>query len=174
MSVSAAQGLGLTVKPVDLEIQTDHPVSNDDLTRLAVHGINAWSPDPELSAVAWIRLAVLGIAALLTVVVAGIAVALAAAEGRTDTATMAAIGAGPWRRRGLGAMHGLFLGVVGALLGVLVGVPSAASLMQADGDPGLAVPWLMIPAALLVVPLLAAAAGWVVTPTRLPLVRRAG
>ena len=116
----------------------------------------------------------LGLAGLLTLVVAGIAVALAAAEGRADTATMAAIGAGPWRRRGLGAMHGLFLGVVGGLLGVLVGLPAAASLMQVDGLPGIAVPWLVIAAALLVVPLLGAAAGWVVTPTRLPLVRRTG
>jgi putative ABC transport system permease protein len=174
MSLSTAQRLGLTVKPLDIEARTDHPVTNDDLTRLAVHGIQAWSQDPGLSALIWIRLAVLGLAAFLTVVVAGIAVALAAAEGRSDTATMAAVGAGPWRRRGLGAMHGLFLGIVGALLGVIVGLPSGASLMQADGLPGIAVPWLPIAAALLVVPVLAAAAGWVVTPTRLPLGRRTG
>jgi putative ABC transport system permease protein len=174
MSLSTAHELGFKVKPMNIEVQANRPVTGEDLTRLAVHGITAWSPDPDQATMGWVRLAVLGVAALLTLLVAGIAVALAAAEGRTDTATMAAIGAGPWRRRGLGAMHGLFLGMVGALLGVLVGVPAAASLMQADGLPGIAVPWLVIPAALLVVPLLAAAAGWVVTPTRLPLVRRAG
>jgi putative ABC transport system permease protein len=174
ISLSTAHDLGLSTAPMDIEVHTDHLVTNDDLTRLAVHGINAWSQDPQLGVVTWIRLGVLGLAGLLTLVVAGIAVALAAAEGRADTATMAAIGAGPWRRRGLGAMHGLFLGVVGGLLGVLVGLPSAASLLQADGLPGIAVPWLVIAAALLVVPLLGAAAGWVVTPTRLPLVRRTG
>jgi len=174
MSLSAAREHGFTVKPMEIAVQVNRTVTTDDLTRLAVHGINAWSPDPDQSTVRWVRLAALGIAALLTLVVAGIAVALAAAEGRADTATMAAIGAGPWRRRGFGAMHGLFLGVVGALLGVVVGLPSAASLMQADGLPGIEVPWLVIAAAVLVVPLLGAVAGWLVTPTRLPLVRRTG
>lgn len=174
ISLATAHDLGLSTAPMDIQVHTDHLVTNDDLTRLAVDGINAWSQDPQLGTVTWLRLGVLGLAGLLTLLVAGIAVALAAAEGRADTATMAAIGAGPWRRRGLGAMHGLFLGVVGGLLGVLVGLPSAASLLQVDGLPGIAVPWLVIAAALLVVPLLGAAAGWVVTPTRLPLVRRTG
>ncbi|MGH3330531.1 MAG: FtsX-like permease family protein, partial [Nocardioidaceae bacterium] len=103
----------------------------------------------------------------------GIAVALASAEGRADAATMTAVGAGPWRRRALGAMHGVFLGVVGALLGVAVGVPAGASLMQVDGLPGVALPWVAVAATLAAVPLMAGAAGWVVTPRRVPLVRRA-
>ena len=71
-------------------------------------------------------------------------------------------------------MHGLFLGLVGGLLGVLVGMPAGAALTQVDGVPGIAVPWLSVGGVLLVVPLLAWTAGWLVTSTRLTLVRRTG
>ncbi|MEJ7788010.1 MAG: hypothetical protein WKF96_24690, partial [Solirubrobacteraceae bacterium] len=81
-----------------------------------MHGLNGWSPDTDLEAIGMIRVGVTAAAGLLTMLVVGIAVALSAAEGRADQATMAAVGAGPWRRRSLGAMHGLFLGVVGVLL----------------------------------------------------------
>lgn len=68
-------------------------------------------------------------------------------------------------------MHGMFIGVVGALLGTVVGLPAGAALMQVDGAPGTPMPWLMLLAVPLI-PLLAWAAGWVATPTRLTLVRR--
>lgn len=116
----------------------------------------------------------LAAAGLLTALVAGIAVALAAAEGRSDMATLAAIGASPHRRRLLGAGHGLFLGIAGTALGFLIGVPGGLSLSQLDGLGGVQVPWLAAGAAMLLVPLVAGLAGWVVTPTRLTLVRRDG
>ena len=173
MSRTAATELGLVVTPSSATLATTRPVTHDDMTRLSVYGIEAWSPDPDQASLRWLLLGVVGVAGLLTAVVVGIAVALASAEGRADAATMAAVGAGPWRRRALGAMHGVFLGVVGALLGLLVGVPAGISLMQVDGLPGLAVPWGAVAATLAVVPLLGGGAGWVVTPRRLPLVRRA-
>ena len=57
-------------------------------------------------------------------------------------ATLAAVGAGPWRRRSFGAMHGLFLGIVGCALGLAVGVPSGLAFTQVDGLPGVDVPWV--------------------------------
>jgi putative ABC transport system permease protein len=106
--------------------------------------------------------------------VVGIAVALSTAEGQADQATMAAVGAGPWRRRALGAMHGLFLGVVGVLLGVAVGLPGGAAVMQVDGVPGVTIPWSQVAAVLLVVPLLGWCAGWLAASSRLSMVRRTG
>ena len=151
---------------------TGRSVTDDDLSRLAVNGVEAWSEDPRHIAQRWVSLGAVGAAGLVTAIVAGIAVALAAAEGRADVATLAAVGASPRRRRMFGAGHGLFLGLVGGLLGLLIGVPAGLSFGQLDGVRGVGVPWLALTGTVLVVPLLAAVAGWVVTPTRLSLVRR--
>jgi putative ABC transport system permease protein len=173
ISQDTASALGLRSRPYDALVLATRPVTNDDLARLSVYGISAWSGGSQTEQLKWVRLGVVGGAGLLTALVVGIAVALAAAEGRSDVATFAAVGAGPLRRRSLGAMHGVFLGVVGALLGLAIAIPSGLSLTQVDGLPGVAVPWLTVAGTLVVVPLLAALAGWLVTPTRLSLVRRA-
>ena len=174
VSEETVRGMGLLAVPTTITVLADRTVTSADMSRLAVYGISGWSPDTDLEVIGLIRLAVTGAAGLLTLLVVGIAVALSAAEGRADQATMAAIGAGPWRRRSFGAMHGLFLGVVGVLLGMVVGMPAGAALTQVDGVPGIAVPWLSVGGVLLVVPLLAWIAGWLVTSTRLTLVRRTG
>lgn len=174
MSEETVRHMGLTSVPSRITVFAERTITSEDMTRLAVHGIHGWSPDTELEAIGPIRLMVTGAAGLLTLLVVGIAVALSTAEGRADQATLAAVGAGPWRRRSLGAMHGLFLGVVGVLLGVLVGMPAGVALTQVDGGPGIAVPWLSVGVVLLVVPILAWAAGWLVTSTKLTLVRRTG
>jgi putative ABC transport system permease protein len=109
----------------------------------------------------------------LTSVVAGIAVALTAAEGKDDVATMSAVGAGTWHRRAIGGMQGLFVGLVGVCLGVGVGVPGGLSLSQVDGAKGFSIPGATL-ASICLLPLLASAAGWVVTPGRLRLSRREG
>lgn len=110
----------------------------------------------------------------MTVLAVGIVVALAATEGRDDAATLAAVGAPPGRRRVMGAVHGVFVGVLGGGLGLLVGSVAGASLLQVMGTPGVPVPWLSLLAIVVAVPVLAAAVGWVVTPSRVGLVRRTG
>ena len=174
VSEETVRRMGLVAVPSSITVLAERAVTSDDIDRLAVHGIDAWSSDTDLEIVRLIRLAVTVAAGLLTLLVVGMAVALSSAEGRADQATMAAVGAGPWRRRSLGAMHGLFLGAAGVVLGVAVGVPAGAALMQVDGASGVSLPWAEIGAVLLVVPLLAWVAGWVVTSTRLTLVRRTG
>lgn len=109
---------------------------------------------------------------LVTAVACGVVVALAAAEGRDDAATLAAVGAPPGRRRLMGAAHGAFVGVVGGGLGLLVGVVSGVTLPQVAGTPGTPVPWSVLLVTTVSVPLLAAGVGWVVTPSRVTLVRR--
>jgi putative ABC transport system permease protein len=114
----------------------------------------------------------LGVAGLLSALVVGVAVALSAAESRDDVATLVAVGAGPWRRRVMGAMHGLFLGLVGGLLGAAVGLPAGMAFTQVDGLAGVDVPWLATVGTLAVVLVAAPTAGWVVSPSRLRLTRR--
>jgi putative ABC transport system permease protein len=172
VSEETVRRMGLVAVPSGITVLASRTVTSQDMTRLAVHGINGWSPATQLEPLGIVRVAVAGAAGLFTLLVVGMAVALSAAEGRADQATMAAVGAGPWRRRSLGAMHGLFLGIVGVLLGTFVGVPAGAALLQVDGAPGVAIPWLNLGSALLVVPLLGWLAGWLVTSTRLTLVRR--
>lgn len=148
------------------------PFTQDVLDRLAVYGIYGQSEDPNRLRVDQMQYLGLVAAGLLSALVVGIAVAMASAESRDDVATLAAVGAGPWRRRSLGAMHGLFLGVVGSALGLAVGVPAGLAFTQVDGLPGVDVPWLSSLGTVASVLVLGLVAGWVVTPSRLRLTRR--
>jgi putative ABC transport system permease protein len=173
ISLNTTRHLGLVTIPDSILAIAQRPITAADLTRLSVHGIDTWSPDTDLAQIHRLRVGVLAVAGALTALVIAITVALAAAEGRADQATMAAVGAGPWQRRSLGAMHGLFLGLLGTTLGLLIALPSGASLMQIDGLPGTPTPWRTILTVLLALPLLACSAGWLTTPSRVPLNRRA-
>lgn len=174
MSRDAAAALGLETGFSQAMAVAERTVTSEDLERLAVNGLDAWSTDPDTQTRHTTTLLAVGGAGLLAALIAGIAVALAAAEGRADSATLAAVGAPPGRRRLIGAFHGLFLAVVGSGLGLLVSIPAGLSFGQADGLPGAGVPVLAIAGLVLSVLLFAAAAGWAVTPSRLSLVRRAG
>ncbi len=172
VSADVVERLGLRVSDASYVALADRTITDGDLQRLNAYGIDAWSEDPGRVAAERFRYAgVLG-AGLLAVLVVGIAVALSAAEGRDEAATLTAVGAGPARRRGIGAMHGLFLGLAGTALGVLVGLPAALAFVQMDGEAGVDVPWLSFLGTLGAVVALSPVAGWLVTPTRLPLTRR--
>ncbi len=143
---------------------------DDDLLRL--YGIESdWVGDslPSSALLAW---AMVGGALLVTALAVGVVVALAAAEGRDDAATMAAVGAPPGRRRVMGAVHGAFVGALGGGLGALVGSAAGASLLQMADTPGVPVPWLGLAVVVVALPVMAAAVGWAVTPSRVSLVRR--
>jgi len=147
-------------------------MTQDQLDRLEIYGLHASSSDPERTRLGRLQYAGLGVAGLLTLLVVGIGVALAAAESRDDVATLAAVGAGPWQRRGFGAMHGLFLGLVGSALGVAVGVPAGLALTQVDGLPGVDMAWLPTVGTIAVVLALSWLAGGIVTPSKFRLTRR--
>lgn len=134
--------------------------------------MDAWSDDPERAWLTRMQYSGLAVAGLLAVLVVGTAVALAAAESRGDVATLAAVGADPWTRRRMGAMHGLFLGLTGTGLGLAIGVPAGLALTQIDGLPGIDMAWLPTIA---VVPVLLIASwlvGGLVTPSRFAITRR--
>jgi putative ABC transport system permease protein len=115
---------------------------------------------------------------------------LALSDARPDLATLAAVGAPPLVRRRVGAAYAGFVGLVGAALGVLVGlVPGIAvtfpltstswespATRAADGSalPGhfLDVPWLLMVAVVVLLPLLTATVVGLASRSRLPMVAR--
>jgi putative ABC transport system permease protein len=120
-----------------------------------------------------VLLAVLAIvAAIVTLAGVAISVSLAAAEGRADLATLAAVGAAPRRRRALVAAQALLVGGLGAVLGLVFGTYVALITQSLTGAPDLVVPWANLALTGLVVPLVAVAVAAACTPSRLPLVRR--
>jgi putative ABC transport system permease protein len=110
---------------------------------------------------------------------------LSLSDARPDLATLSAVGAAPRTRRAVAASYALVIGVVGAVLGVAVGfVPGVAVTYPLTGadwvqevDPSLpdhflAIPWLLIGAIVVVLPLLTAVAVGLTTRSRLPVVAR--
>jgi putative ABC transport system permease protein len=133
------------------------------------------------------------VGAALVVTLAGTftAVGLAAAEGRADVATLAAVGASPAVRRRVSAAQAGVISGLGAALGVAAGVLAGWCLVAMQRVPNgsfspgdtyvkrlllwrLEFPWLPLTALLLGVPLLAVLIGFSATRSRLPLVRRLG
>lgn len=112
----------------------------------------------------------LGIAVALVAVAAIVTTALTQVEGRTESATLAALGASPGFRRRIAAAQAALTAFLGATIGVLLGLGPGIALAVAlttdrvdDFDPGvrasgpiIVVPSWPVVAVLLVVPLLAA------------------
>jgi len=120
-----------------------------------------------------ILLVVALIAGLVTLLGVAISVALSAAEGRADLATLAAVGAPPRRRRALVATQALFVGGLGGLLGTALGTFVAFTARATTGSPDFVVPWWNLAATGVGAPLVAALVAAACTRGRLPLVRRA-
>ena len=112
----------------------------------------------------------------LTIVIAligvAIAVALSAAEGRRELATLSAVGAGPAVRRRLAGAQALVISGVGALVGVLLGTFVSYALRATFGAPSFTVPWANLLGVGLGVPLLAALITAACTRSRVPMLER--
>lgn len=134
-----------------------------------------FEPDPALRIVQLV-LAVLGGVLMLGGTLT--ATFLALSDARPDLATMAAVGARSRTRRAIAASYALVVGLVGALLGAPVGfIPGVAISrpLTRDWETGatvLDVPWLLVGAVVLGLPLLTAAAVGLCARSRLPLVAR--
>lgn len=106
---------------------------------------------------------------------------LALSDARPDLATLSAVGASPRRRRGIASAYALVVGLVGALLGAAVGfIPGIAITYPltapdySDTGPFLDVPWLLIGALVIGLPVLTALIVGLAARSRLPLVSRLG
>lgn len=123
-----------------------------------------------------------GAIGLIILVATLIATALTQAENTPLLGTLAAVGATKRTRRALAGAQALYLGLLGAVIGVTVGlVPGAAiarlvtTTYREDGTPVLPdsidIPWLQVLIPLLAVPLVAGALAWV-SIRRAPIVTR--
>ena len=123
------------------------------------------------------------VAGLITLGAAAISTGLAAADGRADLSTLAAVGASPRVRRALSLSQSGVIAGLGSLLGAIAGLGAAAAVLfalnraYADLWPAptpyqIAVPWLNLGVALLVVPLVAMLGAGLLTRSRLPIERR--
>jgi putative ABC transport system permease protein len=123
------------------------------------------------------------VAGVITLGAAAIATGLAAADGRADLGTLAAVGASPRVRRLLSLSQSGVIAGLGSLLGPAAGLGGAVAVLvalnrgYADLWPAptpypIAVPWLNVGIALLVVPMIAMLGAGLLTRSRLPIERR--
>ncbi|OLB65584.1 MAG: hypothetical protein AUI10_06150 [Actinobacteria bacterium 13_2_20CM_2_72_6] len=123
------------------------------------------------------------VAGIITLGAAAIATGLAAADGRADLATLAAVGASPRVRRALSLSQSGVIAGLGSLIGTVAGLGASIAVLAAlnQGYAGvwpaptaypLSVPWLNVGAALVVVPLIAMLGAGLLTRSRLPIERR--
>jgi putative ABC transport system permease protein len=121
-------------------------------------------------------------AGLITLGAASIATGLAAADGRADLSTLAAVGASPGVRRRLSLSQSGVIAGLGSVLGVLAGLGASAAVLYAFNQSSaelwpveqpypIGVPWDSL-AVVLVVPLLAMLGAGLLTRSRLPIERR--
>ena len=117
-------------------------------------------------------LALVGGAALVTLLATGVATGLAQADARPDHATLAAVGATPRLRRRLAGAQSWSLALLGTFLGVIAGWCPQSALVWARPDFDVVMPWRALTLTLLVVPALAGVGAFLLTRSRLPLDRR--
>lgn len=117
-------------------------------------------------------LALLGMSVVVVLGATAISTGLAAADGRADLSTLAAVGAAPRTRRLLAMSQAAVVAFLGAALGALAGFVPAAALVTTLGDWPLTIPWAVLGATLVVVPVLAAVFAGLFTRSRLPMIRR--
>lgn len=129
-------------------------------------------------------LALFGFGALAVLIGTMTATGLALSDARPDFSTLAAVGAAPRTRRLVAGAQAVVLASLGTVLGIAVGfAPGIAvtwpltSVSYVDnssrtGSPIIDVPWLLLGAILVAVPVIAAMAAMAFTRSRLPVVRR--
>lgn len=116
--------------------------------------------------------ALTAIAGFVTLVGVAVSVALSAAEGRPDLATLAAVGARPRVRRALAGVQALVVAGTGTLLGIPLGAYFAALTFPMTGSPDFVVPWPALAVTGVVVPVFGIAVAALATPGRFTMVRR--
>jgi putative ABC transport system permease protein len=123
------------------------------------------------------------VAGVVALGAAAIATGLAAADGRAELGTLAAVGASPRVRRALSLSQSGVIAGLGSLLGAVAGLGGSVAVLVAfnrglaDVWPApapypIAVPWRNVGIAVLVVPMIAMLGAGLLTRSRLPIERR--
>ncbi|NES12748.1 MULTISPECIES: FtsX-like permease family protein [Micromonospora] len=187
LSPPAAAAVGLVGGQLGYVIDTAGPPTAPERERLAVElaplaALNVEVEEEHRTDQRPLLLLLSAGAGLITLGAAGVATGLAAAEGRRDLATLAAVGADPRVRRLLSICQAGVIAVLGSVLGLAAGLGSAAIILvslnsrYAQAWPAqepypLVVPGLTV-AVLAVVPLVAMLGAGLFTRSRLPVERR--
>ncbi|MEV1144493.1 ABC transporter permease, partial [Micromonospora sp. NPDC049799] len=188
LSLPAAERLGLTPRHTGWAFTADGVTDPERRNRFAtalrpVGGVHVTveGGDPQTPVRPFLLLLAVA-AGVIAVGATGAATGLAAAEGRADLSTLAAVGAGPGVRRVLSLCQAGVIAVVGSLLGILAGLGTALIILTAVNrhhagtwpvEPAfpLVVPWSTL-GVLVVVPLVAMLGAGLFTRSRLPVERR--
>ncbi|MEU5939210.1 FtsX-like permease family protein [Micromonospora sp. NPDC047548] len=188
LSAPAATKLGLATEHLGYAVETDDAPSATQQRRLAAELrslvpvlIEVESGPPASRHRPLLLLLALG-SGLITLGAAGVATGLAAAEGRRDLSTLAAVGASPGLRRILSLCQAGVIAGLGSVLGIVAGLGSAVIILtsvnreyaQAWPVPTpypVVVPWLTL-GVLVVVPLVAMLGAGLFTRSRLAVERR--
>lgn len=155
-----------------------YPSSSRDKASAAITaaeqlGIPVITAGDERDHIRLIRVGLSAGAALIALLGVAMCVALSAAEGRPDLATLAAIGAPPGRRRRLAAAQALVLAAIGTALGVAFGFFFARAARPSTGAVTTVIPWSDLLVTVAAVPLLAVLVAGLGSFGRVPLTRRA-
>jgi putative ABC transport system permease protein len=127
------------------------------------------------------RLVMVLVGGALVLIATLTATGLALTDARPDFATLAAVGAAPGTRRRMAMASAAVIGGGGALLGVVVGIApgiavayplTSADTYGAGAQPLVDVPWLVLGAVGIAVPLVAVAVTGLFVRSRLPMARR--
>ncbi len=180
---SVAARLGVTTRVAGLLATTVAMPDADDVSRLgreagsAFGGVYVEAPPEPLGYVVWILVAAAFVVGLGST---GMSLSLAASESRPDLATLGAVGAAPRARRRIAAAQAGVLVVTGSVLGAATGLLLGRVLVTmkryggriADPTWVAAIPWPALVAVVVGVPLLTMGGAWLLTRSRLPMVRR--
>jgi putative ABC transport system permease protein len=123
------------------------------------------------------------VAGVIALAAAAIATGLAAADGRADLTTLAAVGASPRLRRALSLSQSGVIAGLGSLIGAVAGVGASTAILAALNRANasvwpeptpypIIVPWSNVAIAVLVVPAVAMLGAGLLTRSRLPIERR--
>ncbi|MEV0809501.1 ABC transporter permease [Micromonospora sp. NPDC050200] len=188
LSAPAAARLGLAAEHLGYAVETDGVPSATQQRRLVTELrslvpvlVEVESGPPASSQRPLLLLLALG-SGLITLGAAGVATGLAAAEGRRDLSTLAAVGASPGVRRVLSLCQAGVIAGLGSVLGIVAGLGSAviiltsvnrqyAEVWPVETPYPVVVPWLTL-GVLAVVPLVAMLGAGLFTRSRLPVERR--
>lgn len=128
--------------------------------------------------------ALLGFGVVAVLIGTMTATGLALSDARPDFSTLAAVGAAPRTRRLVAGAQAVVLATLGTVMGIAVGFAPGIAVtwpltsqsyyggVEKLGGPVIDVPWMLLVALVLVVPLIAALVAMVATRSRLPVVRR--
>jgi len=117
---------------------------------------------------------ILAAVSVLVLGASGVALSLARLERRPDDATLSAIGGTDALRRRIGFWQGLIIAGFGTVAGAVAGIlPPIGFAIQSQGTLQLSdLPWLVLAALAVALPLAIAAVSWLIPPRRADLIRR--